>query len=443
MGQYTSYYLYQKYEKRGEQGWIPSYPNQFSIDGEGSMPLVVREQADTSCGYNPIYEPIYRWVESGYTCEECGYVPPPTPSTQYREVTVQGQYWCDGTTKKEIKKQQSSTDGINWTDTGVIISADTVIAYNSTDCGYTPPSDYNLQYLTFIPTVSPSVFSFQGTSSNTLSYSTDGGSTWHILVGESPSISVGQKILFKGQCVPISGNDFGIGRFSSTADFKAEGNVMSLLFGDNFTGQTSLSGKDYAFHDLFNACRELTNCENLKLPATTLAYACYGLMFADCSNLTKAPQLPSLNLSDWCYDGMFNGCRSLTTAPQLPSTNLAEYCYNGMFYACDALSSVPQLPATTLYTACYQQMFQGCVNVATAPDLSASTLAERCYDGMFWGCSKLNYVKCLATDISAYNCTNEWLHNVMPSGTFVKATSMSDWTNGDSGIPNGWTVQDA
>lgn len=62
---------------------------------------------------------------------------------------------------------------------------------------------------------------------------------------------------------------------------------------------------------------------------------------------------------------------------------------------------------------------------------------------MFSGCTSLNYIKCLATDIGASNCTLSWVSGVPASGTFVKNASMSSWTTGDSGIPIGWTVVDA
>ena len=61
---------------------------------------------------------------------------------------------------------------------------------------------------------------------------------------------------------------------------------------------------------------------------------------------------------------------------------------------------------------------------------------------MFSGCSSLNYIKCLATDISATDCTGNWVSGVASTGTFVKNASMTSWTEGTSGIPNGWTVQD-
>ena len=140
---------------------------------------------------------------------------------------------------------------------------------------------------------------------------------------------------------------------------------------------------------------------------------------------------------------MFEGCTSLTTAPELLATTLADNCYAYMFSGCTSLTTAPELPATTLATSCYKSMFDGCTSLVTAPELLATTLADNCYGYMFNGCTKLNYIKCLATDISASGCRNKWVTNVASTGTFVKATGMTSWPNGTSGIPTGWTVVDA
>lgn len=74
--QYNSYYLYQKYEKRGSQDWLPCYPNIFSVDGDGTMPLVLKQENDQACGYIPSGETMYRWINLDpsvdYYCLECG-----------------------------------------------------------------------------------------------------------------------------------------------------------------------------------------------------------------------------------------------------------------------------------------------------------------------------------------------------------------------------------
>lgn len=74
MSQYTSYYLYQKYVKYGDQDWLPAYPNVFSADGDGTMSPVIKQDDDPGCGYTPPAE--YRWVDldpaTDYYCLDCG-----------------------------------------------------------------------------------------------------------------------------------------------------------------------------------------------------------------------------------------------------------------------------------------------------------------------------------------------------------------------------------
>ena len=273
-----------------------------------------------------------------------------------------------------------------------------------------PPHDYSQYYLTFVAKESGT---FQFTN-NSLDYSLDNGSTWTTLASNTPTptVNAGDKILWKATLTPSSN---GIGRFSSTGQFDVEGNTMSLLYGDNFIGEDDLTGKDYAFYNLFSGCTGMTSAENLVLPATTLATS--------------------------CYQQMFKGCTNLTTAPELSATTLAGYCYNSMFQGCTSLTTAPALPATTLVGGCYQGMFNSCTSLTTAPELNATTLAIYCYYYMFNGCTNLNYIKCLATNFKA-NSTTNWVGGVASSGTFVKAANMTSWTTGNNGIPNNWTVVD-
>ena len=198
---------------------------------------------------------------------------------------------------------------------------------------------------------------------------------------------------------------------------------------------------DSCYQNMFSGCTSLTTAP--ELPATTLVTECYAYMFSYCTSLTVAPELPATELAVSCYDSMFNNCTSLTTAPVLPAAILAERCYSGMFYGCTSLTVAPELPATTLVESCYEYMFSSCTSLTTAPELPATELAEVCYPNMFQGCTSLNYIKCLATDISAHICTYEWVKNVSLTGTFIKHPDMSNWTTGVSGIPEGWTIQDA
>ena len=278
-------------------------------------------------------------------------------------------------------------------------------------------------------------------STNACQYCIDGDGNWIDLPSgtTTQAINQGQTLSFKGNLTPKSSS--GIGRFTISKKCNLEGNCMSLLFGDNAVNNNSLSGKSYAFYELFRGCTTIIQVSELFLPATTLDKGCYRHMFNGCTSLTTAPELPATTLADSCYEYMFYNCTSLTTAPELPATKLYVYCYQHMFNGCTSLTTAPELPATTLANYCYRYMFQNCTSLTTAPELPATTLADNCYRYMFHGCKKLNYIKMLATNISASMCLDYWVSNVSSTGTFVKKLAMKSLPTGNSGIPRGWTVQ--
>lgn len=177
------------------------------------------------------------------------------------------------------------------------------------------------------------------------------------------------------------------------------------------------------------------------LPATTLAKECYSFMFESCASLVEPPVLPATIMEEGCYCAMFQNCTSLAYAPALPSISLAKGCYEGMFNSCELITEAPELPATTLAEDCYEMMFVGCSGLISAPALPAPTLVKECYKQMFYGCSHLHYILCLARDISATDCTKEWVQSVAGSGLFAKYDSMNDWViDSVNGVPIGWTV---
>ena len=94
------------------------------------------------------------------------------------------------------------------------------------------------------------------------------------------------------------------------------------------------------------------------------------------------------------------------------------------------------LPATTLKEGCYQDMFNGCKGIEKAPELPAPTLEKNCYQEMFYDCSKLNSVKCLATDITAENSTKDWLGN---AGTEATGEKVIETQVPMDDVPAAWT----
>ena len=231
---------------------------------------------------------------------------------------------------------------------------------------------------------------------STLKYKKNGSDFVNVTASGNPpeatiTVAAGDKVAFYANGSENTVNTNTRFHIGCNSDCFVYGNVMSLLSSSNFENATSIS-TEYALAHLFDGNNHIKNHTQkaLVLPATTLANGCYWVMFQECSGLTSAPALPATTLVDLCYCGMFAGCTSLTSAPVLPATTLAAVCYSGMFNGCTSLSSVT----------------------------------------------------CLATDISAENCTSNWLNGVASSGTFTKASTMSSWTTGVSGIPSGWTVQD-
>lgn len=112
---------------------------------------------------------------------------------------------------------------------------------------------------------------------------------------------------------------------SIRAKYTASGNIMSLLYGDNFENQTTLP-RAYAFTALFKSktsnINKLTDASQLELPATNLTTYCYRWMFEDCTQLTTSPVLPAVILTSSCYSCMFEGCSSLNSITML-ATNIS------------------------------------------------------------------------------------------------------------------------
>lgn len=306
--------------------------------------------------------------------------------------------------------------------TAVTSESKTIFQYVVNEVEPTPPTpiDYSKQYLTTVALTDNVTFTLTGGNrSNTFQYSTDSGETWNnIQIGQTTTaINNGEKMYWKASSPSIN-NELGIGTIWPSASANVEGNIMSLKYGDNFSGETALN--QFQFRKLFSGATHIVSAENMVLPSTTFQKQCYSQMFQGCTSLTTAPTV--IGTSDATFSG--------------------DYSFSDMFANCSSLTTAPQLPMTSLGKQCYWYMLQNCTSLTTAPLLPATSLLPQCYCGMFNGCTSLNSVTCLATtNITSSNC-NEWLKDVAASGTFTKAANASWSTTGQNGIPNGWTVVD-
>lgn len=274
-------------------------------------------------------------------------------------------------------------------------------------------TEYNSQYLTFVSLENDNTFklktynSSQGPKFRTISVSVDNGQTWQEKTSTVDGIILGtinkdEKLLIKGTNESMATSDCTT-NFESTGTFNVIGNIMSLVYGDNFIGKTELTG-EFAFRALFRDCTKLKAANNLILPATTLSKRCYFYMFENCSSMEIGPKLPATELSIGCYERMFKGCRSLKEAPKLPAMSLVNDCYEYMFQNCTSLKEAPVLSATVLASNCYFAMFHSCTGLKEAPELPATTLASNCYNAMFSICTSLTKAPELPAMILASNC---------------------------------------
>ena len=197
--------------------------------------------------------------------------------------------------------------------------------------------DYSLEFFTLEAINNGEVIFTLGSDvidNNELYYSINGGEwqTAKVEGGEGQdftiaSLSSNDRISFKANTSLVNGNG-GFGTLKIDESFNAYGNIMSLLYGDDFQGQISLEGRQQPFYKLFKNSM-IVSAENLILPATTLANSCYQDMFSGCKLLTTAPQLLATTLASSCYSNMFQGCSNLNKITMLATNISASGClYN-------------------------------------------------------------------------------------------------------------------
>jgi len=335
------------------------------------------EQNSTDCGYIP---PIYEWREEG-------------------EIIDQGNKY------HRNKKYVSYDNGETWEYTGIAVPG-SLIEENVS------PVDYESEYFTMRILTDGKISLYDEEDSHTgfhdpsgsypidtdaewshaenIMYSRDNGETWkeyHIdnslewTAAEVIEVEAGEKVLWKG-----TGQNFGYSFqsgdfehaysdefYAGMPDFDAEGNIMSLIYGDNFAGRTSLRNHEYAFNHLFPETR-IIHAHNLILPAENLSHACYEGMFRYCELLETAPELPAESLANYCYRHMFESCYSLTTAPELPSDETEYECYCEMFYQCSGMTTGPsEILASTIVSGACEAMFGECYSLVTAPEMNYVT----------------------------------------------------------------------
>ncbi|MDO5328789.1 MAG: DUF1542 domain-containing protein [Coriobacteriia bacterium] len=263
------------------------------------------------------------------------------------------------------------------------------------------------------------------------------GDTWYEIpyapTWQSPELFSGQKILLKGEnpgglnhiLDEAAPQSWQYTNFDCDCPYSASGNIMSLLFGDDFKGPRPIEGPPGCFGTLFKNSVNLTNINNLVLPAgsrdqqgqpmSRINTRCYMQMFYN-TGIKQIPAnlLPAIELFESCYKEMFAHCTELETIDKLilpagtpdqqgqPQGTLSPFCYESMFEGCDSqqLTKAPSLLA---------------IDAALGPHFAE-------YKQMFCNCTYLNEITVgfhqFPKNADQYKSTENWLQGVANSGTF-------------------------
>ena len=330
--------------------------------------------------------------------------------TYYTETGEQATESGSGSVEIEVTPNETSEY--------VVIKGSVVIKGNTVEYELLQYPVYYTQYFTLVAIDTLVVHYIQLTDAEyqDFYYSRDNGANWvEWSVGNTVTLQPEGRIIVKGNLLSSIRN-LSVKFLCQTGRHKAEGNVMSLIYGDDFLDKTTVP-TGWGFSALFSGDDKLVDAENLILPLTEITKECYRATFYDAASLVKGPKvLPAKIMMDRCYESMYAGATSLIEAPQVFATKSAiSFAYN---------------------------MFARCESLTESPVLLPKILNRFAYRTMFAGCTSLRKVTCLATHIADETTVNMWLRNVSENGVFIKSKEMNDWPTGESGIPNGWTVED-
>ena len=271
-----------------------------------------------------------------------------------------------------------------------------------------PTIDYSLEYFTTESLSDNNYIKFRYYPYSTIDlyYSKD-KTNWTLVTQANNAITsvacdADEKVYWK--CVLPSGGGYAKGNdinnsMFTCADgctFKVSGNLMSLVYGDNFANQTDISSyHEKIFQALF--CYNYGTSQN-------------HINLVDASNLV----MPATNLSSTCYQSMFERCSAMVYGPR-------------------------ELPASNLSFAQYMHMFYYCLSMLESPIIkSTSCTGGYVWNSTFDGCALMSKLTCLLT---SGNFPDISYAGVASTGTLYKniSTSASSWSGR---IPIGWTITD-
>ena len=203
-------------------------------------------------------------------------------------------------------------------------------------------------------------------------------------------------------------------------DYEVAGNIMSLLYGENFTGEeTTFNSKNYCFDCLFYGSTTLKKADRLIMPSTDTGAGGYYRMFSGCSGLETPPIMTTGIKSG--YGGMqemFYNCSSLIATPQFTANikNHTNRNFSKLFYNCSSITLANCSLTVDQYedpddTGILESVFQGCSKLEKAPQITIISynqyaIKKRICAKAFYGCTSLNDISDISmeTGMYGYDC---------------------------------------
>lgn len=228
----------------------------------------------------------------------------------------------------------------------------------------TAPIDYNKTYLTFKILTDGTITYNKASSSasgKTIYYRKNNGS-WTSISLSGPSTSSTINVV-TGDIIEFYGSNTKYGEnntdnycyFGGTASYDMYGNIRSLQGGKNFmNSSTPWALGNYALYSFFKSCN-IVDASNLIFDISSYGQESCSNMFYECSSMVACTKILSgTSLGVGCFAKMFEYCTSLVKAPELPAITLNYSSYELMFYGCSSLNYIKAMFTTkpgTLYTA--------------------------------------------------------------------------------------------
>lgn len=267
--------------------------------------------------------------------------------------------------KRYIRVFDNHSDYENYLNSGDMLLPNVSHCVTQDDIHYNPFVDYSTQYFTIESLVDNNdiriIVNNNGNSSGWIgpvSYSLDDGKTWTEYQSNQSglttyvvaTVNAGEKVLFKGENKEYLNWMYGAStRLNASDEYIVYGNVASLIYGDNFIGQTGDDRYDLSLNSFFAGDTNIVSAKDLQI--NLQCGFCW--MFQNCTSLENAPKITYIPQTDNgmgdIYAGMFEGCSSLVKEAEVPSqytpsnkfpNGLCEGMYYGTGLSYDATNGV-------------------------------------------------------------------------------------------------------